>query len=146
VAAEAYPDSSFLISLHRMDTHAAAARAYMARIAISLAFTPLHRIEVRNALRNVTAAGEMTQDEFRLACHQIEEDLRENVLVHTPIEWTNVFRRADELSEQHATSAGPRTIDLLHVAIALHSGATTFLSFDGRQRKLAQAAGLKVKP
>jgi len=146
VAAVAYPDSSFLVSLHRIDTNAAAARAYMAKTAISLAFTPLHRIEVRNALRNVTTAGEMTENEFRLACHQVDEDLRERVLVHTPIEWTNVFRRAEQLSEQHATSAGQRTIDLLHVAIALEGGATIFLSFDRRQRKLAQAAGLKVKP
>ena len=45
-----------------------------------------------------------------------------------------------------AASAGQRTIDLLHVAIALEAGAKTFLSFDQRQRKLAKAAGLKVKP
>ena len=41
---------------------------------------------------------------------------------------------------------GQRTIDLLHVAIALEAKATTFLSFDNRQRKLAKAAGLEVKP
>jgi predicted nucleic acid-binding protein len=34
----------------------------------------------------------------------------------------------------------------LHVALALEAGAKTFLSFDQRQRKLAKAAGLKVKP
>jgi hypothetical protein len=34
----------------------------------------------------------------------------------------------------------------LHVALALESGAKIFLSFDARQRKLAKAAGLKVKP
>ena len=37
-------------------------------------------------------------------------------------------------------------IDLLHVAIALECGAQIFLSFDKRQRRLAKAAGLKVKP
>ena len=41
---------------------------------------------------------------------------------------------------------GQRTIDLLHVAIALEAKATTFLSFDNRQRKLAKAAGLEFKP
>ncbi len=118
----------------------------MAKSAASLAFTPLHRIEVRNALRNVTALGEMAVNDCRLALRQIEEDLRDEILVHTPIEWTNVFRRADQLSEEHATSTGQRTIDLLHVAIALECGAKTFLSFDKRQRTLARAAGLKVKP
>jgi predicted nucleic acid-binding protein len=50
------------------------------------------------------------------------------------------------LSEKHAATEGQRTIDLLHVALALEAGAKTFLSFDQRQRKLAKAAGLKVKP
>jgi predicted nucleic acid-binding protein len=37
-------------------------------------------------------------------------------------------------------------MDILHVAAALKSGATEFLSFDGRQRKLAAAQGLTVGP
>ena len=144
--AVAYADSSFLVSLHRADTRHAEANSYLAKAAVALVFTPLHRIEVRNALRNATANGEMTAADCRLAFRQIEEDLRDGVLVHTPVGWTDVFRRADELSEKHAATEGQRTIDLLHVALALESGAKTFLSFDRRQRKLAKAAGLKVKP
>ena len=56
------------------------------------------------------------------------------------------FRRADDISEKHAATEGQRTIDLLHVALAVECGPKTFLSFDTRQRKLAKAAGLKVKP
>ena len=88
----------------------------------------------------------MTDADCRLAFRQIDEDLRDGLLVHTTIEWTDVFRRADELSEKHAVTEGQRTIDLLHVALAIESGAKTFLSFDQRQRKLAKSAGLKVKP
>ena len=69
-----------------------------------------------------------------------------NCLFTLPVEWTNVFRRADELSEEHAPKGGQRTIDLLHVAIAVDFRATTFLSFDQRQRRLARAAGLRVYP
>jgi predicted nucleic acid-binding protein len=146
MAADAYADSSFLVSLHRADTNHAAAKAYLAQAAFTLAFTPLHRVEVRNALRNATAHREMTAADCRLAFRQIDEDLRDGLLVHTPVDWTDVFRRADELSEKYAATEGQRTIDLLHVALALESGAKTFLSFDARQRKLAKAAGLKVKP
>ena len=70
----------------------------------------------------------------------------EDLFVHAAVEWTNVFRRADELSEEHAPKGGQRTIDLLHVAIAVDFRATTFLSFDQRQRRLARAAGLRVYP
>jgi predicted nucleic acid-binding protein len=37
-------------------------------------------------------------------------------------------------------------LDLIHVAIALESGAENFLSFDNRQRLLARAAGLRTNP
>jgi predicted nucleic acid-binding protein len=121
-------------------------RSFLAKTRFPLLFTPLHRTEVRNALRNVTARGEMTLPELRLAFQQIDEDLRDGILLHAPVEWTNVFRSADELSETHATREGQRTIDILHVAIALETRARTFLSFDQRQRRLAKAAGLKVKP
>ncbi|MDP9291630.1 MAG: type II toxin-antitoxin system VapC family toxin [Verrucomicrobiota bacterium] len=146
MAATAYPDSSFLMSLVCKDTRSRQALAYMARVKESLRFTPLHRIEVRNALRNIAGHGEISEQEQRTAFLQIEEDLREGMLVHVSVNWTDVFRRADELSEKHAASNGQRTIDLLHVAIALECGAETFLSFDNRQRRLAKAAGLTVKP
>ncbi|HWB60359.1 MAG TPA: type II toxin-antitoxin system VapC family toxin [Chthoniobacteraceae bacterium] len=146
MGADAYPDSSFLVSMHRQDNNHAAACSLVAKAAISLTYTPLHRIEVRNALRNATAAGQMTSMECRTAFQQIEEDIRDNFLIHTPIDWTDVFRRADDLSDKHAARNGQRTIDLLHVAAALESGARTFLTFDARQKKLARAAGLKVKP
>jgi predicted nucleic acid-binding protein len=144
--ANAYADSSFLVSLVSRDTHSADAAACMARLAEPLMFNPFHRIETRNALRNAAARGAITVSEQRAAFHRIDEDLREGLLIHTPTNWTDVFRRADELSEKHAATEGQRTIDLLHVALALECGAKTFLTFDARQRKLAKAAGLKVKP
>jgi predicted nucleic acid-binding protein len=142
----AYPDSSFLVSLVCNDSNSAGAGAYMGRTAEPLLFTPLHRIETRNALRNAAARGLITESDRRGAFRQMDEDLRDGLLVHTPVEWTDVFRRADELSEKHAATGGQRTIDLLHIAFALECGAKIFLSFDNRQRSLAKAAGLKVKP
>lgn len=144
--ADAYADSSFLVSLYRADAFHDTASAFMARAALSLAFTPLHRIEVRNALRHATASGDMKAAERTLAFRQIEEDLRDGLLIHTPVNWTDAFRRADELSEKLAATEGQRAMDLLHVAVAIEVGAKTFLSFDQRRRRLAKAAGLKVKP
>jgi len=146
MAATAYPDSSFLVSLVCKDTNSAEALGYMARAKKSLVFTPPHRIEARNALRNIAGRGEISEQDRRAAFRQIDEDVRDGLLVHTPVDWTDVFRRADELSEKHAAREGQRTIDLLHVAIALESGARVFLSFDKGQRRLAKAAGLKVQP
>jgi predicted nucleic acid-binding protein len=146
MALQTYPDSSFLFSLVAKDRHTTEASHYIARAGDALYFTPLHRVEVRNALRNAAGRKEITDLECRAAFRLIENRLREELFVHAAVEWTNVFRRADELSEEHAPKGGQRTIDLLHVAIALDFRATTFLSFDQRQRRLARAAGLRVYP
>ena len=37
-----------------------------------------------------------------------------------------------------------RTLDMRHIAIAVPLGAKEFLAFTARQKKLAQAAGLKT--
>jgi predicted nucleic acid-binding protein len=53
-------------------------------------------------------------------------------------------RRAATKSIQRTAKSGHRTLDVLHVATAVHLGAKEFLSFDIRQKKLARHAGLKV--
>ena len=143
---DAYADSSFLVSLLRIDSNHEAAMRYMAECGETLAFNPLHRVELRNALRNAQAFGQITENERRLAFRRIEQDLQAGLLIYTRVSWTDVFRLADELSDKHSGKEGQRTIDLLHVALALECGAKTFLSFDRRQRSLAKAANLIVKP
>jgi predicted nucleic acid-binding protein len=144
--ADAYADSSFIVSLLRMDANHEEAMRYMAQSGETLTFNPLLRVELRNALRNAQALGQITESERRLAFRQIEQDLQAGLLINTPVKWSDVFRLADELSDKHAASDGQRTIDLLHVALAIVCGAKIFLSFDRRQRRLAKAASLGVKP
>jgi len=146
MALKIYPDSSFLFSILAKDRHTPQASRYLVRVRVPLFFTPLHRVEVRNALRNAAGRKEITEQECRSAFRLIETRLQEYLFIHAVVEWTNIFRRADELSEGHSPHGGQRTLDLLHVAIAMDFGAKIFLSFDQRQRKLATAAGLKVKP
>lgn len=146
MATASYPDSSFLFSLVAKDSRSSDASAFMVRSTAPLVFNSLHRMEVRNALRNAVGRAEITDSDRRAAFQLLDDDLREGMFLHTAINWTDAFRRADELSEKHAAEHVQRTIDLLHVANALECGAKVFLSFDRRQRRLAQAVGLKVKP
>lgn len=59
-------------------------------------------------------------------------------------DWDTVLARGDELSEKHAIAFGCRSLDIFHVASALHFKARTFFSFDLLQRRLATAEGLIV--
>ena len=142
----AYADSSFIVSLHSDDANAGAARRFMSRHPEELPFNPLHRLEVRNGLRLAVFRQQMTHEEGTRALRQIEEDLEDGLLAHSTLPWTAALRRAEQLSEDHAERVGNRAADTLHVAVATLAGARRFLSFDKRQRELAKAAGLDVKP
>jgi len=78
--------------------------------------------------------------------NQLEADLTSGVAVLAPCHLFEVLRCADDLSKRHTITDGHRSFDILHVATALQVEAKELLTFDERQRKLAQAAGLKVKP
>ncbi len=55
-----------------------------------------------------------------------------------------VLGLASTYSRQRTAQGGNRTLDILHVATAVHLRAAEFLTFDARQQKLARQAGLKV--
>lgn len=90
--------------------------------------------------------GELNPEQRKLALHEIGADLDAAVLVHTPMPWTEAFCESEDLGAEHTEKRGVRSMDLLHVGIALALKATEFLTFDNRQAELAKAAGFRVKP
>ncbi|RYG62077.1 PIN domain-containing protein [bacterium] len=65
-------------------------------------------------------------------------------VVVVPIDWADVASIAERLSAHHTWTEAYRGFDVLHVATALHLGATEFLTFDSRQKALAKTEGLIV--
>ena len=141
-----YADSSFLMSLLVKDGNTGAAEQFITRNPAVLPFNPFHRLEVRNGLRLRVHRGEIDKPKRALALRQLEEAIEGGKLAHVPLPWTDALRKAEQLSAAHAEQIGSRAADTLHVAAAMLSGARRFLSFDKRQRELAKAAGLDVKP
>lgn len=142
----AYADSSFLARIYAPHLDSDRALAWMQKARDPLPYTPLHRLELRNAMRLRVFRGDLNHEQQSLAFQEIESDLGSAVLAHTPIPWTEAFRASEELGARHTVKLGVRSIDLLHVGIALALKATDFLTFDARQGVLARAAGLRVKP
>jgi predicted nucleic acid-binding protein len=142
----AYADTSFLVAVYSPEADSAKALALMQRFRESLPFTPLHRHELRNAIRLRVFRGEITPDQRKEAFQAVNADLADSILTHTAIPWTDAFREAENLAAVHAETLGVRSFDLLHVGIALALRATLFLTFDARQAALARVAGFKIKP
>jgi predicted nucleic acid-binding protein len=141
-----YADSSFLVSLTVEDGNTDTARRFMLKHQQALPLNPLHRLEVRNGIRLRVHRKELDAVRREAALRQIEDDLADGLLFHQAMPWTDALRLAETLSASHTEKTGTRAADTLHVAAALITGVKRFLSFDKKQRSLASAAGLEVKP
>lgn len=145
-----FPDTSFLCALYRTQVHSPLADQYMASITGSLAVSSLLLLEFRQSVRlqirlhlNDRNKG-FTEVEGRQMLNDLQIDLNAGLLTTTSVDWSAVHQRAEALSTAHTLTAGHRLTDILHVATALHLGVSEFLTFDGNQKKLAEAEGLVV--
>ena len=142
----AYADTSFLARVYTPHADSRKALLWLQRAREPLPFSPLHRHELRNAIRLRVFRGEITPEQRKLAFQEIESDLADSILTHTPIPWTDTFRECEALAAARTEKLGVRSFDLLHVGLALALKAAEFLTYDTRQAALARVAGLKVKP
>ena len=76
----------------------------------------------------------------------MERDLRSGRLVPQPVNWIPAFRAAAQWAALHSPRIGCRSLDVLHVTLAMKLNAEEFFTFDERQKSLALVLGLAVKP
>jgi predicted nucleic acid-binding protein len=114
-------------------------------------YTPLHELEVGNALRlrsYLAAAGSGKAGQIKK--QQVEAEgrlqalIRRQVLVPTAVKWEEMIREAMRLSERHTTRLGTRALDIQQVAAALVLNAEVFITADVKQARLAKAMKLEV--
>lgn len=145
-----YADTSFLLAMRvPSDTfHEAALGYYEINQERVWLWSPWHRVEVFNSLRQLVRHPEAKQrisiGEVKSLIHRLEMDVRLGYFTHLEADWRDVLRTANEISIGHALEMPCRASDLLHVAYANELAAELFVSFDDEQITLARASGLKT--
>lgn len=139
----AYFDSSALVAVYVTEVYSEAARREIRRHD-AVPWTPLHELEIKNALRLLHGRGQIEEDELAALLGHVDEDCSKGRLARPAIALDAVLRRAGDLSRRHATSTLARTLDILHIAALLELGCTTLVSGDERQIAVAVAEGLDV--
>lgn len=139
-------DTSFLISLYGTDINSPAAKVHLAGATTALRVHAVNDFEFRNALRLLVFRGKISEPQCRAWLANYEEDKESGTLVVAEIDANTVLRTAEIISATRTATDGNRTLDILLIAAAKIFGATEFWSFDGRQRTLAAAEGMKVGP
>lgn len=145
-----YPDTSFLCSSYRKQDFTPEALEFREQMSEPLYFTSLLEFEFRQAIelqvwlhsQDKKKGYSRGQADRMIADWESDVALGLNRLL--PFDMDAVLRLSLVYSHQRTAHGGHRTLDIFHVATAIHLGATHFLTFDERQRKLARHAGLTV--
>lgn len=139
-----YLDTGCLVKLYYPEPNSAAVVARVAGRA--MCYTPLHELELTNALNQKRFHGQATEAQVKAALALIQSDLASGVLVAPPTIWQTHFQSATQLSLSHTPVIGCRSLDILHCALAADLQASEFVTTDARQSRLAKAMGLVWLP
>lgn len=145
-------DTSFLCSLYRQQSHSELAIVTLEDIGAPIVISPLLAYEFRQAvrfqvfLRSRDANKGYLETEAMAMLAQFDLDLDSGVVVEAGVNYAEMGREVERLSERYTMKRGARSFDLLHIAAALQWQASVFLSFDLLQREIAAAEGLNVLP
>lgn len=103
--------------------------------------TPLNRTELAHALQQRIFRKQFNEFEARRVWSNFEDDCKAGVWEFAGFPET-AWRTSIDLARRYGPTLGIRTLDTLHVACALALRAERFWTFDERQARLAEAAGL----
>ena len=147
---KAYPDTSFLCALYRLQVNSQVAANYFSAMPGSLEVTSLLLYEFRQSVRfqirlhsKDSTKGFPKSDGLQMLA-DLKSDLLTGAVAVITAPWHQVHATAERLSERYTVARGHRCMDILHVATALELGVHEFLTFDANQKKLAVAEGLVV--
>jgi len=135
-----YADSSFLVSLYAPDANSAGALQILPQLSPPIIITWLGELELENAFELRKFRRQIGATEGRLGS-DFRADVSSGVVIVEPMTEA-IYLQARRLAATWTHTLGTRTLDIIHVAAATFLKADVFLTFDRRQRNLAEAAGL----
>jgi predicted nucleic acid-binding protein len=145
-----YPDTSFLCALYVAQSTSSRALAFMQSQPTALISTSLLLYEFRQSLHfQVFRHSKGSSQGYPMSVAQtalstLQANISAGAFRQGQVDWADVHKIAERLAFQRTAKGGHRSFDVLHVASALHLGASNFLTFDANQKKLAEAEGLMV--
>jgi predicted nucleic acid-binding protein len=138
-----YLDANFATALHfNIAGQTKLAEKFLRKNSLPFLFSELAELECQRAFAMRT--GKSNSENWT----RLQSLVASGAWQREPVEWQAVLEKSKELIDRSASKLKAGTLDTLHVAHALHSGCTRFLSFDNdsNARVLAVHCRLKVYP
>ncbi len=137
-------DTSLLVKLYVPEPDSASVLALVGSLTEPIVFTDFHRAEFVTALHCKEGRKEITPSQLAKALADVNKDLQDGALVWMEADWKRALVGTVRLSTAHAAAILCRTLDAVHIALALQLRVRSIATKDHRQERLAVAAGLKV--
>lgn len=137
-------DTSFLFSLYCNDAHSTVAHKYLINNLGVLSLSAFNRFELYNAFRFSEFYHVLPNIKSELYIASFERDLRSGYFIEVVCNLASILAEAHHVSSRYTLKKGYRAFDIIHIATALHLRAKVFLTFDQKQRKLAESEGLET--
>lgn len=138
-----YLDTSALVKLYLLEADSHVVQELVTAQDDPLPVWELQEMELTNALRLKVFWGEIPQTDAERQLELFETRKEKGLYYFPDLNRAALFTMFQRLSV-HTPELGCRTLDILHVACASLLEPDLFVSFDSRQRQLAQRAGLTV--
>ena len=138
-----YLDTSALVKLYVLEAGSEFVQSCLSEQDDPLPVWELQEAELANALHLKVFRNEWTEAEAELQIEHFHSRKQRGLYVFPEIDRVELIREFHRLSRE-TPRTGCRTMDIFHVACALQIPSCRFLTFDGRQGKLARMAGLEM--
>ena len=145
-----FTDTSFLCALYRLQDNSEKAFAFIEafKVVVIVSSKVLWEFRQSSRFQVFRHQNDKTKGFSKIEAERMMGALAVNVksggLALATVEWPDVHSIAETLSATHTMKRGHRPMDILHLATAKHLRLKHFLTFDGNQKKLAEAEGLIV--
>lgn len=140
----AYYDTGALVPLYAKEVFSSTVDAFVANRGEPIPLSLFQRLELENAIRQKVFRGEIEADRLNRVLLDLGEDLDRGRLVLRPANWIEALDKARSIGERATARTGCRTLDLIHVAIAVQWGCSVFVTADDRQLAAAKMEGLRT--
>ena len=141
-----FADASFLVSFCAKDEHSGKAKAWWRKNMLPMFTSRLALFEAENTIRVMRVARKLTARDEHRALEELKRAQLEGFIETWEVPVRRLYPAARRLSQHHNKEKGFGAMDILHVASAVDMHCDALLSFDGPQRELAKAEGLRVMP
>jgi predicted nucleic acid-binding protein len=139
-----YFDTGLLLKLFVAESNSPQVIVLAASLGEPSIFSDFQQAELITALHCKVGRKEITAADASAVEARIRSEIKAGVLAWQEPAWKRIFTRTTQLAQSHGATTLCRTLDAMHVSIALASGAKQPATLDKRQASLATLAGLIV--